>query len=127
MSSIDTRFLCVAIVYGIAGMIVGVWLGITENLELRPLHAHLGLLGWVSLAIFGLAYRVYPAAAATRYASLHFWIASIGTLIFAIGVYTVTTGGHHIVVTIGSILMILSMLVFLVNLIRAIDAGDSPS
>ena len=62
MSRIDKRFLYVAIVYGIAAMIIGVWLGITENLELRPLHAHLGLLGWVSLAIFGLAYRVCPAA-----------------------------------------------------------------
>ena len=90
MSSMDKRFIYVAIVYGIAGMIIGVWLG-------------------------------------TRYASLHFWIASIGTLIFAIGVYTVTTGGHHIVITIGSILMILSMFVLLVNLIRATDAGDSPS
>lgn len=127
MATIDKRFIYVAIAYGIVGMVIGVWLGMTQDLELRPLHAHLGVFGWVSLAIFGLAYRAYPKAAATRLAGLHFWIASIGTLIFVIGVYVVSTGGHHIVVSIGSIFLILSMIFFLVNLIRAGGTNDDSS
>ena len=106
MTKIDRWFLYVAIVYGVLGMVVGVWLGITQNLELRPLHAHLGVFGWVSLAIFGLAYRAYPATAARRLAGFHFWIASVGALVFLMGVYVVTTGGHHIIVTVGSLLAV---------------------
>jgi hypothetical protein len=37
-------------------------------------HAHLNLLGWVTLALFGLYYRAFPAAADTTLAKAQFWL-----------------------------------------------------
>jgi hypothetical protein len=40
---------------------------------LAPVHAHLLLLGWASLALAGIIYHLYPAAGTTRLARIHFW------------------------------------------------------
>jgi hypothetical protein len=34
--------------------------------------------GWVSMALYALVYRQYPAAADIRFAIPHFWVANIG-------------------------------------------------
>ena len=41
---------------------------------MHPVHAHLNLLGWVAMTLFGLFHRVPPAAAKTKLAKAHFWI-----------------------------------------------------
>ena len=40
--------------------------------SMYPVHAHINLLGWVSLTLFGLFYRAVPAAASTTLAKVHF-------------------------------------------------------
>ena len=42
--------------------------------SMKPVHAHLNLLGWVTLTLFGLFYRAVPIAAATTLAKVHFWL-----------------------------------------------------
>jgi hypothetical protein len=41
----------------LTGMSLGIWMGINENFTLAPVHAHINLLGWVSLALYGLYHR----------------------------------------------------------------------
>ena len=36
-----------------------------------PVHAHANLVGWASLALFGLTYRAYPALKDGRLARIH--------------------------------------------------------
>jgi hypothetical protein len=67
-------FLRLAVLYLIAGVGLGLQMAATNNHSMFPVHAHLNLLGWVSLTLFGLFYRVVPAAATTTLAKLHFWI-----------------------------------------------------
>lgn len=69
-----TLWLRLAVVYLMAGVGLGIVMGATENFTLRPVHAHLNLLGWATLALAGLIYSVYPKAAATRLALVHFWL-----------------------------------------------------
>lgn len=50
-----------------------------------PTHAHIHLLGWVSMMIFGVAYHVFPRFLAkkiysTKLAWVHFWLAQIGLI-----------------------------------------------
>lgn len=69
-----TTWLKLAVVYLIAGVALGIAMGATENFLMRPVHAHVNLLGWATLAIAGLIYAVYPTAAESRLAKIHFWM-----------------------------------------------------
>jgi hypothetical protein len=72
-----TTWLRLAVLYLMAGVALGIAMGATENFTLRPVHAHLNLLGWTTLALAGLVYSVYPKAAASRLARIHFWLHNV--------------------------------------------------
>ena len=67
-------YLRLAVLYGIAGIGLGLYMAGSGNHAMHPVHAHLNLLGWVTLALFGLFYRAWPAAATTGLAKAHFWL-----------------------------------------------------
>ena len=54
MSELPLRFLLVAVVAAMFGMGGGIFMAITHDFTLAPAHAHLNLLGWVSMALYGL-------------------------------------------------------------------------
>lgn len=39
------------------GMTMGIVMGVTQDFTIAPAHAHLNLLGWVTMAIYGLYHR----------------------------------------------------------------------
>jgi hypothetical protein len=41
----------------IIGMSLGIWMGISEDHSLGPVHAHLNVIGWLSMAVVGLYHR----------------------------------------------------------------------
>jgi hypothetical protein len=41
----------------LTGMCLGIWMGMNEDFTLAPVHAHINLLGWVTLALYGLYHR----------------------------------------------------------------------
>jgi hypothetical protein len=41
----------------VIGMCLGIWMGVSEDHTLGPVHAHLNVIGWVSVAIIGLYHR----------------------------------------------------------------------
>lgn len=68
------RLLKLAVLYLVLGVSLGLWMGIQQDFKLAPVHAHLGLLGWVSLALAGLIYQAHPTLSQTRLATTHFWL-----------------------------------------------------
>lgn len=66
-----------SVVYLIVGIAIGIGMGATQNFTLRPVHAHMNLLGFTVLALAGLIYSVYPEAGASRLARIHFWLHNI--------------------------------------------------
>ncbi len=96
------RFLKIAVIYLFVGALLGGYMGATNNFVLAPVHAHLALLGWASLALAGLIYHLYPAAARTLLARIHFWLHNIGLPFFMLGLGLVLTG-HTAAVSIVSI------------------------
>jgi len=103
-----------AVIFVIAGMIWGIIMAISENHSPFPAHAHLNLLGWVSLFLFGIYYRLHPwlESATSALVQVAVWI--IGTLILATGVGLVTTGhpGGEPIAAIGSFVVLFDMLLF---------------
>jgi len=74
MNSISNWFLRIAVLYLIAGVSLGIFMAASHDHSMFPVHAHLNLLGWVSMALFAYFYRAFPAAAASRLAKVHFWV-----------------------------------------------------
>ncbi len=66
-----------AVLYLFVGVVLGNVMGAGHDYTLRPLHAHLNLLGFVVMFLAGLWYRAEPAASASRLAKAHFWIHQI--------------------------------------------------
>src|ERR1700761_9775274 len=81
-----------AVLLVVAGMIWGIVMGITEDHSTMPAHAHLNLLGWVSLFLFGIYYHLHPAIDSSRLAVVQVWIWIVGTIILTIGVALVHSG-----------------------------------
>jgi len=69
-----TTWLKLSVVYLMAGVALGIAMGVTEDFTLKPVHAHLNLLGFATIALAGLIYSVYPEAAKSRLAVAHFWL-----------------------------------------------------
>ena len=67
------RLIKLAVVYLVIGMTLGVGMGMSHNFLFRSVHAHVNLLGWVSLALAALVFHVFPETARTRLATVWFW------------------------------------------------------
>jgi hypothetical protein len=103
-----------AVLLVIAGMLWGIVMGISEDHSTMPAHAHLNLLGWVSLFLFGVYYHLHPAIDRSRLASLQVWIWVAGTIVMTIGVGLVHSG-HEIgdpIAAVSSLLILADTLLF---------------
>jgi hypothetical protein len=81
-----------AVLLLIAGMLWGLEMAISDDHAAMPAHAHLNLLGWVSLFLFGIFYQLNPRTDNERTALVQVAIWVIGTVILTIGVGLVHTG-----------------------------------
>ncbi len=104
----------VAVLFVLAGMVWGLQMAIANDHSAFPAHAHLNLLGFVSLFLFGFYYRMYPSLDESRAAFFQVWFWIAGTIIMTIGVALVHTGheGGYPIAAIGSIIVLTAMLTF---------------
>jgi hypothetical protein len=94
-------------------------MAISDNHTTLSAHAHLNLLGWVSLFLFGLFYRLHPALDAARVARLQVMIWIAGTIVMVIGVAMIRTGSHgEPLAGAGSIMVLASVVLFVWQVIR---------
>jgi cbb3-type cytochrome oxidase subunit 1 len=117
-STLGNRFLRIAVLYFIAGIALGIGMAAHKEFTLRPVHAHVNLLGWVSLALFGLFYRLVPAASTSMLAKLHFWIYNIALPIQMVTLALYLQGNARLdpILGVTSISVAVAVICFAVNL-----------
>jgi hypothetical protein len=118
MKRVDVYFLLLAVVLLICGALLGITMGMREDFQLVPVHAHLNLAGWASLALFGLTYRAYPELAATALARFHFIVSGTGSVLLPIGIGLAVLRNAPGLAIFASLLWLIGVLMFLVQLIR---------
>jgi hypothetical protein len=124
MPKVSVAFLTVGALCGLAGMLWGGWMGVHEDFLMAPAHAHLNLLGWVTLAIMGLYYSHPPASSAGRLAWVNF-ILSAGGVIIIIPLLYYLLSHQQLGAQIGPWMLIpeamvfLGLATFLFNVIRS--------
>ena len=86
MKNVDRWFILIGLLYGTFGFAFGIWVGINERFEQAHLHAHINLIGFASMVMFGLLYRAFPALAQSKLAAVHFILFNLGAVVFLVGI-----------------------------------------
>jgi cbb3-type cytochrome oxidase subunit 1 len=115
MPGLAERFVTMAIIYAVIGMSLGIAMGAIQDFTDLHVHAHLNVVGWATMALFGLIYRAWPALAERKLAVAHFWAAMVGVPILLLGMFIAKRTGDEAVVMVGASIVLLSMILFLVN------------
>jgi hypothetical protein len=101
-------------------------MAMSQDHSVAPAHAHINLLGWVSLFLIGIYYRLHPALDATRLALIQVWVWIVGTIVLTAGVTAIYLGnpGAEPAAAIGSIIVFLDLLLFAFLLFRSDSPGQ---
>ena len=67
-----------AAIYFALGVTLGVAMGASGDHSLFAVHAHVNLLGWVSMALFGIIGTAHPSITEGRVAAAQFWTYNVG-------------------------------------------------
>jgi len=121
---IDLQFLVVAVLLLLCGISLGLTMGIRQDFQLTPVHAHFNLAGWASLALFGLVYRAYPELAGRKLAKVHFWLSAPAAVVFPIGIALSILYQWPLLAIIGSVVWIAGALVFLVQILSLFRTSE---
>jgi hypothetical protein len=98
----------------LAGMIWGLQMAITDDHSAFPAHAHLNLLGFVALFLFGIFYSLNPTVEASQLAIPQVLIWIVSTVVTAIGVGLVHTGhpAGEPIAAVGSLVIFADAMLF---------------
>ena len=118
---IGSLMMCVSVVVLLVGMLGGIVMGIEQDFALAPAHTHLNLIGGVMLFLFGLYYRLVPAAGTSRLAKVQGWLHIVGAILFPAGVAVVILKGASFIAApiIGSLIVTAAMALFMVIVFRS--------
>ena len=124
---IGLKLIRIALLYMVAGLVMGLFMAMSHDWNLISVHSHLLLLGWVTMAISGIVYIIEPRCANRKMATLHFWGHNIGLPVMMAGLAFVQYGHTAVepVVAVGSIIVLASLVVFALNVYSA--RGASPA
>jgi hypothetical protein len=117
---LSNAFLRLAVVFALVGICLGAWMGGSGDHGLMGVHAHINLLGWVSMFLYGLFYRVAPEAGRGLLPTIHFWVAVAGFLIFMPSLAVVLVGVASLAPVAGIGLMVGPLLVLIGMILFAI-------
>jgi len=114
----------IAVLFVIIGMIVGVYMAASHNHALGQAHAHINLIGWVSLFLIGLFYERRPQLDKSVSARWQVIIYSIGAVVTNASLAALLLGnaGAEPGAAAGSFIVLGSMIWFAWLVFRNVDA-----
>jgi len=120
MENTNATWFKLAVLYLIIGVALGLHMAKSGNHGMYPVHAHINLLGWVSMALFGLIYRQFPAMAGNKLAKAHFWIYSLALPVNMATLYMYLGGNADIepVLGVASMVLGLAIAIFAINVLK---------
>ena len=121
--NISRAFLIMGSLFLLLGIALGMHMAASGDRTLTAVHAHINLLGFVVMAIFGLVYHAFPAMAATRLAQVHFWLHLAGSLVLLVMLFLllsgrVTEAAMVPLAPLSELAVLLGVLIFVYNLWR---------
>ena len=111
-----------ATIYLVGGLLLGVAMAASSDFTLKGVHAHMHLLGWVTLAISGLVYAMMPALSTSRLARWHVVLHNLGlpVMMIALAAYLSGIAAAEPGIALGAILSTVGLGAFTLALWRAL-------
>lgn len=114
MNRISIAFFGAAVTYALTGMVMGMWMGASGDHTLSPVHAHINLLGWASLALMGAFYGLAGERAPRGLAWINFFVSNVGNLLSLPLLALLLLGDRSVLplMAVGEVLMVAGMVIF---------------
>ncbi|MFC3080190.1 hypothetical protein ACFODL_18980 [Phenylobacterium terrae] len=117
MPRVSLAFFTAATLCGMAGMVWGAMMGASEDFSLSPAHAHLNLVGWATLALMGIFYALARSGGRLAWANFALSAGGVAVMVPSLALYLQGSKPAATGLQIGTVLVILGMLVFLVTVL----------
>jgi cbb3-type cytochrome oxidase subunit 1 len=116
-------------VYFVIGVLFGMYMGIAQQFQMSSVHAHINLLGWVSLALAGVIYVLFPSAGSSMLGKLHFWLHNVGLPLMVVGLYIEIAGIAKVtaLISAGGLIAIIGIILFAINVFLHVKDGGKVS
>ena len=121
MPRVSAAFFLTGGLFVLAGMIWGMYMGSIQDFQLAPAHAHLNLLGWVTMALYGSFYAFTAKTMSNRLAWTNYLVSALGVVVMipSLAVFLSTGDKAYLAgIGVGSVLNVLGLLIFLVSAVR---------
>ncbi|WP_166039621.1 hypothetical protein [Sphingosinicella sp. YJ22] len=125
MQRIDIMFILLGALMLVCGVSMGIYMGIAHDFSLAPIHAHANLVGWVSLTLFGIVYRIFPELKERRMAATHLGFAAPAAIVFPFGIYLAIFAEWPFLSIVAALAWMVGCLIFLAQLIGLAFAGGA--
>ncbi|MFA4934813.1 MAG: cbb3-type cytochrome c oxidase subunit I, partial [Candidatus Methanoperedens sp.] len=122
---IPLKFAWASLVYLLIGSTLGLIM-VIKSLPLTPAHAHVLLIGFVSMMIFGVGYHLLPVFAGTdlhspSLAELQFWLQNIGIVGLAFTMpYRYENSDYRLGTIVFGAVSLLAIYIFVYNVARSL-------
>ncbi len=122
---IPLKFAWASLIYLLIGSTMGMVM-VLNQLPITPSHAHVLLIGFVSMMIFGVGYHLLPVFAGTdlyslRLAEIQFWLQNIGLIGLAFTMpYRFTSNNYLLGTAVFGSISLLAIYIFVYNVARSI-------
>jgi len=116
---VEKKYILSSFIYGLLGLVLGIYMAATKNHGQMVTHAHVMLLGFVVSFIYGVSFKLWIKNTSSKLAVLQFTLHQVGTLGLLTGLFllygqqivaeklTVLLSSSSIVVLIAMILMLI--------------------
>lgn len=122
----NRRFLQLAVLSLVLSFLLGLGMAMTHNFALRSVHVHIGLTGWMSMGLFAVIYRLWPQLESGWLAKVHLLLYATGFPVSMVGLTLLMTASPKLgepLAAVGSVLCVLAVLCFAVQVLRHLAAG----
>jgi cbb3-type cytochrome oxidase subunit 1 len=127
MRRIDQTFLTLAATCLVVGVCIGIAMGAAHDFQYVPVHAHVNLVGFVSMSVFGIVYKLYPELARSRLATAHLYVAAPSAVVLPVGIYLAIGYEAPGLAITASLVWLIGAVLFLANLVRCFVLAKVPA
>ena len=96
MQGVARNFFTLAMVYAVCGMALGLSMSISHDHSHMPVHAHTMVAVWLMSAVFAFFYHLFPRAAESRLAAVHFWLTAVSGIVLLVSLFILLQGNEAI-------------------------------
>lgn len=121
MPRVSAAFFVTGAIFVLFGMGLGEYMGAHEDFRLTPVHAHINLVGWVTMALYGTFYALTAKTYSKRLAWINYSLGTVAVLIMApaLGAFILTQNKTYLAILIlGEMLAAAGMVTFLISAVR---------